>query len=74
MKRNTGFKMKLTLLLAAAAGFVAGKWGNQENKERIVQRFKAKTSEQKTRIISKSQEATKEEVLLDEYEMLSYHN
>lgn len=72
MKRN-GLKMKLTLLMAAAAGFVAGKWGNADNKDRVAQRLKEKRVH-KTRIISKSENEKSGEVVLDEYELLSFHN
>lgn len=72
MKRN-GLKMKLTLLMAAAAGFVAGKWGNGDNKDRVSQRLKEKRVH-KTRIIANSETEKSGEVLLDEYELLSFHN
>ncbi|MCM5529430.1 hypothetical protein [Parasegetibacter sp. NRK P23] len=69
---KTGFKTKLTLLVAAAAGFVAGRWGNSETKDRLTQRFKVKQIDQ--RPAAGDVDVMHGEVTLDEYELLSFHN
>ena len=71
MKKET--KNKLTILVAAALGFVIGKWFNNESKERLLNKYRKKFSKEKGNLISMMPDLHNGEVLLDEYEMLSYH-
>lgn len=66
---NKETKNKLTILAAAALGFIIGKWFNNESKERLVNKYRERFSKAQGNVIS----INDGEVLLDEYEMLSYH-
>lgn len=65
-----GWKTKLAVVVAATAGFLAGKWAG-ESKDKIAARYKNKSAEERPHPYSEQLEG---EVALDEYELQAYHD